>query len=56
MKLLTGALAVVPAALLLAGAGGIRAAQTTEAPWRTDWEKAREEARQSSKPLFVVFR
>jgi hypothetical protein len=46
------------AALLLAGAvAGRNESPVREAPtWLTDYDQAREVARQSGKPLFVVFR
>ena len=57
MKMLCGMLAAVPAAALLMGAGEIRAcSQDIEPTWRTNWEQARVEAKQTGKPLFVVFR
>jgi hypothetical protein len=45
---------------LAAGAGiemtKLAASQEKEPVWRTDYDKARAEARQSGKPLLVVFR
>lgn len=43
------------------GAGVVAAALAAPAQeptvrWRSDWESARREAREASKPLFVVFR
>ncbi len=43
--------------ILLASLGGVRAAaQSAVVNWRSDFEQARAEAKQTGKPLFVVFR
>lgn len=44
---------VLPAlAVLVLGS----ASRQVDIAWRSDWESARNEARQTGKPLFVVFR
>ena len=56
MRLTLGIFAAAPAILLFTADTGVRAPAQESGVWRSDWEKARVEAKQSSKPLFVVFR